>query len=355
MYTLFQKFLAYVDTHFKTKVKTIRSDNGTEFFNKHINSLFDSLGIIHQHSCVETPQQNGRAERKHKHLLSVARALKFQSNVLIHLWGDCLLTATYLINRTPTSILQNKSPYEALFHKPPCYSHLKNFGCLCYASTLSLRQDKFASRAHKCIFLGYASHQKGYKLMNLNFGQYLVSRDVCFYETNYPFSKPTHTGSSLMFPQQQSFTDILSPIDKITKSPHITPVSSPPITPVLLQHAPPIASHDSSIPQNSYNPSLSHQSAETTISQNSHATSCDTSLPTFDGPLSVNPTVLPHNSRPVRTRNLPSKYSYYTCLPSTFIKHLVNPNTSVISEPQFYHQAVKDPLVSSYASRNQCS
>lgn len=53
----------------------VRTDNGTEFFNHHLTSLCNQHGIIHQHSCVHTPQQNGRVERKHRHLLVVARAL----------------------------------------------------------------------------------------------------------------------------------------------------------------------------------------------------------------------------------------------------------------------------------------
>ncbi|XP_070012836.1 uncharacterized protein [Nicotiana sylvestris] len=121
---------------FEATVKIVRSDNGTKFFNSQCNTLFSSLGIIHQSSCPYIPQQNGVVERKHKHTLEVARALKFQISILRKFWSDCVRTSVYLINKLPTSILQGKSPYDLLFGKPAKIDHLRVFGCLCYASNL---------------------------------------------------------------------------------------------------------------------------------------------------------------------------------------------------------------------------
>ena len=150
-------FAKMVKTQFNGSIKTIRSDNETEFY---LKEFFHSNGILHQLSYVDTPQQNAIIERKHQHILNVARALKFQSQVLLCFWGDCILTVVHLINRIPSKSLGNKTPYEMLFHSPPSYTHLRCFGCLCFISTSSSHRHKFASRSRKCVFLGYPWHKR---------------------------------------------------------------------------------------------------------------------------------------------------------------------------------------------------
>ena len=70
-----QRFCAYTEKQFGQPVQMVRSDNGTEFMC--LRGFFQDKGIIHQTSCVNTPQQNGRVERKQRHILNVARALLF--------------------------------------------------------------------------------------------------------------------------------------------------------------------------------------------------------------------------------------------------------------------------------------
>jgi len=184
-----QNFFALTERQFHRKVKTVRSDNGTEFMC--LTKFFRENGIAHERSCVSTPEQNGRVERKHRHILNVARALRFQAGLPIEFWGECVLTAAYLINRTPSSVLNNVTLYERIHKKPPQFNHLLVFGSLCYAHNQRRHGDKFESRSRKCIFVGYPLGQKGWRLYDVETQEFFVSRDVVFSESEFPFSQGT--------------------------------------------------------------------------------------------------------------------------------------------------------------------
>ncbi|KAG5555708.1 hypothetical protein RHGRI_006375 [Rhododendron griersonianum] len=181
---LLKSFIAFVNTQFNCQIKCVRSDNGLEFTS--LKSFFSTLGILFQSSCTSTPQQNGVVERKHRHLLNVGRALRFQANLPLKFWGESVLTATYLINRLPTPVLHHKSPFELLYNKPPTYTHLRVFGCLCYATNLQ-PFAKFSPRARRCIFVGYPTGQKAYRVYDIAIRQIFSSRDVIFHEQVFPF------------------------------------------------------------------------------------------------------------------------------------------------------------------------
>lgn len=110
-------FTHYVQNQFQTLPKIFRSDNSNEFVNSTCSSFFSKHGIIHQKSMSYTPQQNHIVERKHRHLLHTTRSLLIHANLPSKFWGECILTATLLINKLPTTNLNWKSPIKfMIFH-----------------------------------------------------------------------------------------------------------------------------------------------------------------------------------------------------------------------------------------------
>ena len=109
---LFQNFYNMIETQFQVKIGIFHIDNGTRYFNEFLGSFLEEKGIHHQSTCVNTPQQNGIAKRKNKHLFEVARAIMFSMNVPKYFLGEAVLKASYLINRMPTRILKYSTALE---------------------------------------------------------------------------------------------------------------------------------------------------------------------------------------------------------------------------------------------------
>ena len=153
-----------------------------------MQSFYNTIGIIHQTSCLETPQQDGIVERKHQHLLNVTRALLFQANLPPTFWSFALSHAVILINCLPSPFLGNISPYKKLYKIPYDVSILRVFGCLCYTDTLTTNRKKLDPRVVPSIFLGFKPYTKGYMTLNLKTRAIVVSRNVVFYEDYFPYN-----------------------------------------------------------------------------------------------------------------------------------------------------------------------
>ena len=178
-----KSFVYMVENQFEKKVKSIRSDNGPEFL---MQEFYAKKGIL-QRSCVYTPQQNGRIERRHQHILNISKSLMFQSKLPKKFWSYAVLHAVFLLNRIPTKILKKRSSHEVLYGQISDLSHLKLFVCLSYASTLPINRNKLDPRAKKCAFLGYKSGMKGYVLVDVHNSEVFVSRNVKFFDLEFPF------------------------------------------------------------------------------------------------------------------------------------------------------------------------
>lgn len=130
-----QTFFDMIKNQFGVQPKRFRSDNARDYFNETLTSFFQKQGVIHESSCVETPQQNGVAERKLGRILSMTRALLFQRNVPKSFWGEAVLIETHLINRLPSTVLDQETPMNILSNFYPDFRITNNliprvFGCV---------------------------------------------------------------------------------------------------------------------------------------------------------------------------------------------------------------------------------
>ena len=153
-----------------------------------MNSFFQTLGVSHQVSCPHAHQQNGAAERKHRHIVEVGLALLAGASMPLKFWHEAFLTAVHIINMLPSRVINNETPMERLLHTKPDYTSLRVFGCACWPILRPYNNRKLMFRSKQCVFLGYSAKHKGVKCLDVSTGRVYLSRDIVFDETKFPFS-----------------------------------------------------------------------------------------------------------------------------------------------------------------------
>ena len=99
--------------------------------------------------------------------------------------GEIVETACYLINRSPSSTLEDKTPQEVWTGKKPSLSNLMVFGCDAYVHVPKEKITKLDSKSERCIFIGYKDVLKGYKLWNPETRKVVYNQDMVFREVKY--------------------------------------------------------------------------------------------------------------------------------------------------------------------------
>lgn len=166
-------------------------------------TFFAFKGIVHQISCVYTPQQNGVVERninifwKLVELLSFNLVFPFPTRdmvfCMLHFWSASHLHLCYIIK-----LLMNFCINNAFL------SFCKSFWLSCLACTIDHGKSKFDPRGKQCIYLGNYSVTKGSVLLDISSQNLFISRDVLFLEHIFPykhfaFVSPTYIFSKFVY------------------------------------------------------------------------------------------------------------------------------------------------------------
>ncbi|KAM1789243.1 hypothetical protein ACFX11_039423 [Malus domestica] len=192
VFMVFKTFHTMVQTQFSTRIRILRFDNGSEYVNNDFTHYLTNHGIFHETTCPQTPQQNGVVERKNSHLLETARSLLIGAYVPRSFWDVALQTATYLINRMPSKVLNFLIPLQVLATFVPLPSvlvlPLRVFGCVAFVHLHKNQRTKLDPCAIRCIFMGYEIHQKGYRCYHPSSRRMYTTMDVTFSEFEMYYS-----------------------------------------------------------------------------------------------------------------------------------------------------------------------
>jgi hypothetical protein len=123
------------------------------------------------------------------HIVDVGLSLLAHAHMPLKYWDEAFSTPAYLINRTPSQVINHDTPIHKLSGSSPDYSQLRVFGCACWPNLRPYNTQKLAFRSTHCVFLGYSNLPKGYKCLDIPSGQVYIARDVIFNESVFPFSE----------------------------------------------------------------------------------------------------------------------------------------------------------------------
>jgi hypothetical protein len=184
------------------KLRVLCTDNGGEFTVAEFTSYCTDEGVQRHYSAPYNPQQNGVVERRNQTVVGMARALK-QRGMPAVFWGEAVVTAIYILNRSPTKALNGRTTYEAWHGRKPAVSHLQVFGCLAFGKELG-HIGKLDDSSTPGVFIGYAEGSKAYRILDPGTQRVRTTHNVVFDEgRGWIWDKAVDGGST---PTPDNFT-----------------------------------------------------------------------------------------------------------------------------------------------------
>ncbi|GKB23740.1 integrase, catalytic region, zinc finger, CCHC-type containing protein [Tanacetum coccineum] len=123
-------------------------------------------GIEHQTSTARTPEQNGVVERRNRTLVEAARTMLSAAKVPLFFWAEAIATTCFTQNRSLVIPRHEKTPYHIINGRKPSVKFFHIFGSLCYIVRDGENLDKMKEKGDACIFVGYSTQSRAYRVYN---------------------------------------------------------------------------------------------------------------------------------------------------------------------------------------------
>ncbi|KAI4370868.1 hypothetical protein MLD38_019168 [Melastoma candidum] len=137
---------ARIEAEAGKKMGTLRTDRGGEFTARAFADYCAEQGIDRHLTAPYTPQQNGVVERRNQTVLGMARSMLKAKGMPGWLWGEAVITAVFILNRSLTRSVEGKTPYEVWYGVKPSVHFLRVFGCVAHVKVAGEHKKKLDDR-----------------------------------------------------------------------------------------------------------------------------------------------------------------------------------------------------------------
>nr|GEY88019.1 hypothetical protein [Tanacetum cinerariifolium] len=134
--------------------------------NQTLHAYFAAEGILHQTSVAQTPEQNGVVERRNCTLVEATRTMLSAAKIPLFFWAKAIATACFTQNRSLVIPRHEKTPYHIINDRKPSVKFFHIFGSLCYIVRDGENLDKMKGKGDACIFVGYSTQSRAYRVFN---------------------------------------------------------------------------------------------------------------------------------------------------------------------------------------------
>nr|GEX61087.1 hypothetical protein [Tanacetum cinerariifolium] len=232
-------FLRLVQRGPQVQVRIVRTDKGTEFLNQTLHAYFAAEGILHQTSVARTPEQNRVIERQNCTLVEAARTMLSAAKVPLFFWAKAIATTCFTQNRSLVIPQHEKTPYHIINDRKPSVKFFYSFVSLCYIVRDGENLDKMKEKGDECIFVGYSTQSRAYRVFNKRTRVIMESIHVNFNELPHmasdhisfdpaPEYRTVTTSNELDFLFSPMFDELLNGSSKVvSKSFAVSSVDAP--------------------------------------------------------------------------------------------------------------------------------
>ncbi|GKB39025.1 retrovirus-related pol polyprotein from transposon TNT 1-94 [Tanacetum coccineum] len=164
--------------------------------NKTLHAYFAKEGIRHETSTAGTPEQNGVVERRNRTLVEAARTMLSAAKVPLFFWVEAIATAYFTQNHSLIIPLHKKTPYHIINARKSSLKFFHIFSSLCYIIRDGENLDKMKEKGDTCIFVGYSTQSRAYRVFNKRTRIIIETIHVNFDE--FPHMASDHVNSDLV-------------------------------------------------------------------------------------------------------------------------------------------------------------